>query len=80
MLYEGADTIADLHILDPYQAPRIKDVKATLQDQQMVIVEMQLFNVLGFDKRVLYVIGWANPHRVAPVLTVASNDEGCDRG
>jgi predicted transposase/invertase (TIGR01784 family) len=48
-------------ILDPYQAPRIKgikdsylDVKATLQDGKTVIIEMQVLNVLGFEKRVLY--------------------------
>jgi predicted transposase/invertase (TIGR01784 family) len=61
MLYQGQDTIADLEILDPYQAPRIKgikdsflDVKATLQDHSTVIIEMQVLNVLGFEKRVLY--------------------------
>jgi predicted transposase/invertase (TIGR01784 family) len=61
MLYQGQDTIADLEILDPYQAPRIKgikdsflDVKATLQDHSTVIIEMQVLNVLGFEKRLLY--------------------------
>ncbi len=70
MLYEGNAAIADLEILDPYQAPRIKgikdsflDVKATLQDKRTVIIEMQVLNVLGFEKRVLYnaVVG-ANGH------------------
>ncbi len=61
ILYQGQGAIADLEILDPYQAPRIKgikdsflDVKATLQDQRTVIIEMQVLNVLGFEKRVLY--------------------------
>ena len=27
MLYQGKDTIADLEILDPYQAPKIKGMK-----------------------------------------------------
>jgi predicted transposase/invertase (TIGR01784 family) len=61
ILYQGNETIVDLQILDPYQAPRIKgikdsflDVKATLQDQSIVIIEMQVLNVLGFEKRVLY--------------------------
>jgi predicted transposase/invertase (TIGR01784 family) len=61
MLYEGEPTIVSLQILDPYQAPRIKgikdsylDVKATLADRQTVIIEMQVLNVLGFEKRVLY--------------------------
>jgi predicted transposase/invertase (TIGR01784 family) len=48
-------------ILDPYQAPRIQgiknsylDVKATLNTGKTVIIEMQVLNVLGFEKRVLY--------------------------
>lgn len=61
ILYNEQDTIQDLEILDPYQAPRIKgikdsylDVKATLVDGKTVIIEMQVLNVLGFEKRVLY--------------------------
>ncbi|GAA6622930.1 Rpn family recombination-promoting nuclease/putative transposase [Scytonema sp. NUACC26] len=61
ILYNEQDTIQDLVILDPYQAPRIKgikdsylDVKATLLDGKTVIIEMQVLNVLGFEKRVLY--------------------------
>ncbi|NJM47756.1 MAG: Rpn family recombination-promoting nuclease/putative transposase [Alkalinema sp. RU_4_3] len=61
ILYQSTSAIADLKILDPYQAPRIQgikdsflDVKATLRGGQTVIIEMQVLNVLGFDKRVLY--------------------------
>ncbi len=61
MLYEGRPTIQTLSIIDPYQAPRIEgikdsylDVKAVLADGQVVIIEMQVFNVLGFKERVLY--------------------------
>ena len=61
MLYQGKDTIADLEILDPYQAPKIKgmkdsflDVKAVLNDRSTVIIEMQVLNVVGFEKRILY--------------------------
>jgi predicted transposase/invertase (TIGR01784 family) len=61
ILYQGKSAIAALEILDPYQAPRIKgikdsilDVKATLADGKTVIIEMQVLNVLGFEKRVLY--------------------------
>lgn len=61
ILYNEQDTIQDLNILDPYQAPRIKgikdsylDVKATLVNGETVIIEMQVLNVLGFEKRVLY--------------------------
>lgn len=61
LLYEGQCIIEDLEIIDPYQAPQLKgmkdtflDVKATLNDQTTVIIEMQVLNVLGFEKRVLY--------------------------
>ena len=61
IVYNEQDIIQDLVILDPYQAPRIKgikdsylDVKATLVDGTTVIIEMQVLNVLGFEKRVLY--------------------------
>ena len=61
IIYEGQDTIQDLVIIDPYQAPRIQgnktsylDVKATLANGTRVIIEMQVLSVLGFEKRVLY--------------------------
>jgi predicted transposase/invertase (TIGR01784 family) len=61
LVYEGEPTIQSLVILDPYQAPRIEgvkdsylDVKANLADGTIVIIEMQVLNVLGFKKRVLY--------------------------
>ncbi|MDX2241141.1 MAG: Rpn family recombination-promoting nuclease/putative transposase [Leptolyngbyaceae cyanobacterium bins.302] len=61
ILYAENPTIVDLEILDPYQAPRIKgikdsflDVKATITGNKTVIIEMQVLNVLGFEKRVLY--------------------------
>ena len=61
ILYQSRPIIEDLEILDPYQAPRIKgikdsylDVKATIVGNKTVIIEMQVLNVLGFEKRVLY--------------------------
>ncbi|NJL43467.1 MAG: Rpn family recombination-promoting nuclease/putative transposase [Pseudanabaena sp. SU_2_4] len=61
ILYEGKEIILDVEIIDPYQAPRIKgmkdsylDVKATIAGNKTVIIEMQVLNVLGFEKRVLY--------------------------
>jgi predicted transposase/invertase (TIGR01784 family) len=61
LLYNATGTILDLEILDPYQAPRIKgikdsylDVKATITGNKTVIIEMQVLNVLGFEKWVLY--------------------------
>ena len=61
LVYEGQPTIEDLAIIDPYQAPQLKgmkdtflDVKAKLRNKTNVIIEMQVLNVLGFEKRVLY--------------------------
>jgi predicted transposase/invertase (TIGR01784 family) len=61
ILYEGEPVITDLEILNPYQAPRIRgvkdtylDVKAQLVTGQTVIIEMQVLNVEGFEKRILY--------------------------
>jgi predicted transposase/invertase (TIGR01784 family) len=61
ILYNGEATITDLEILNPYQAPRIRgvkdtylDVKAELITGQQVIIEMQVLNVEGFEKRILY--------------------------
>ena len=54
-------SITDLTIVDPYQIPLLKgmkdsyvDVKAVLSNQSRVIIEMQVLNVEGFEKRVLY--------------------------
>jgi len=59
--FEGGAKIEDLTIADPYQIPLIKgmkdtyvDVKASLSDNRRVIIEMQVLNVEGFEKRVLY--------------------------
>ena len=53
--------IIDLTIVDPYQIPLLQgmkdsyvDVKAILSTKQTVIIEMQVLNVEGFEKRVLY--------------------------
>ncbi|NEP44854.1 MAG: Rpn family recombination-promoting nuclease/putative transposase, partial [Okeania sp. SIO2H7] len=61
LLYEGRDVIEDLEILNPYQAPKIQgikdtylDVKAQLKGGENVIIEMQVLNVEGFEKRILY--------------------------
>lgn len=65
MLYEGSDTIIEIEILNPYLAPRIRgikdtylDVKATINDgaqqNSTVIIEMQVLNIEGFEKRILY--------------------------
>jgi predicted transposase/invertase (TIGR01784 family) len=61
LLYNGESTIQDLTILNPYQAPRIRgvkdtylDVKAKITGDITVIIEMQVLNVEGFEKRILY--------------------------
>jgi len=53
--------IKELEIVDPYNIPMIKgvkdtfvDVKALLDDNTKVIIEMQVLNHTGFEKRVLY--------------------------
>ena len=61
ILYEGQSIVKDLTILDPYLSPRIRgvkdsylDVRAILQSGETVIIEMQVLNVEGFEKRILY--------------------------
>ena len=61
MLYDGNDIIRAIEILNPYLAPRIRgikdtylDVKATINDNSSVIIEMQVLNIEGFEKRILY--------------------------
>jgi predicted transposase/invertase (TIGR01784 family) len=61
MLYAGKPAIANLDILNPYQAPKILgvkntylDIKAQLVTGETVIIEMQVLNVEGFEKRILY--------------------------
>ncbi len=59
--FEGHEKIVSLTIVDPYQIPLIKgmkdtfvDVKAKLSNHKNVIIEMQVLNVQGFEKRILY--------------------------
>ncbi|NJM61975.1 MAG: Rpn family recombination-promoting nuclease/putative transposase [Oscillatoriales cyanobacterium RU_3_3] len=61
LIYEGNPTIQDLQILDPYQAGEVLglkesylDVKATLDNGTIVIIEMQVLNVKAFEKRIAY--------------------------
>jgi predicted transposase/invertase (TIGR01784 family) len=59
--FENNQKIKDLDILDPYNIPILKgmkdtfvDVKVKLGDNTIVIIEMQVLNHDGFEKRVLY--------------------------
>ena len=61
MIYSGDSVIQDLEIIDPYNAGDVVDlkdtyldIKAVLEDGTTVIIEMQLWNVEAFQKRVVY--------------------------
>ena len=61
ILHQGEPVIVDLEIVDPYSIPRLEgmkdtflDVRATLSDGEHVIIEMQVLNVAGLEKRILY--------------------------
>ena len=62
IVYQDSKVIIDdLTIVDPYNIPQLKgmkdtfvDVKAKLSDGTTVIIEMQVLNHNGFEKRVLY--------------------------
>jgi predicted transposase/invertase (TIGR01784 family) len=61
ILYSGESVVEDLEILNPYQVPHIRgvkdtylDVRAKITGDQTVIIEMQVLNVEGFEKRILY--------------------------
>jgi len=66
LIYNAQPVIQDLDILNPYNAPRIRglkssylDIKAKVIDsetgeQRTVIIEMQVLNIEGFEKRILY--------------------------
>jgi len=60
-ILELGRTIVDLTIEDPYNVPKLQgmkdtsvDVKATLDDDTKVIIEMQILNHDGFESRILY--------------------------
>lgn len=61
LLLELDKKIIDVDILTPYQLPDLKggkvtivDIKAKDQNQKKYLIEMQVADVEGFDKRVLY--------------------------
>jgi predicted transposase/invertase (TIGR01784 family) len=66
LIYEEKNIIQDLEILNPYLAPKIRgvkdtylDIKAKIKDAETgeyrtVIIEMQVLNIEGFEKRILY--------------------------
>ncbi len=59
--FNHGNQITELEIVDPYNIPKLKgmkdtyvDVKAELTDKTTVIIEMQVINHDGFEKRILY--------------------------
>jgi predicted transposase/invertase (TIGR01784 family) len=65
LIYKEQPAIQDLEILNPNLAPRIRGIKDTFLDikarvemptgqQRTVIIEMQVLNVEGFEKRILF--------------------------
>lgn len=61
LLYGHQGIITDLEIINPWLAPKIRGVKDTyldvrvrLKDGRQVIIEMQVLNIEGFEKRILY--------------------------
>ncbi len=61
LLYKGQNTIRDLEFINTYEAGGIAilkdsflDVRAKLDNGSIVIIEMQVLNIEGFNKRVIY--------------------------
>jgi len=61
IIFNHDQHIKSLTIVDPYNIPMLKgmkdtyvDVKAVLDDGSHVIIEMQVLNTEGFEKRILY--------------------------
>ncbi len=61
IIFNHSQHIKSLTIVDPYNIPMLKgmkdtyvDVKAVLDDGSHVIIEMQVLNTEGFEKRILY--------------------------
>ncbi len=57
--------LVDIEILDPYLAPKIRGMKDTFLDvrakdekNRWYIIEMQVLNVAGFEKRIFFMIVW----------------------
>ena len=65
--FSGTDKeIIDITIQNPYQVPKLKELKETILDIKAVdkrnvhyIIEMQMFHTTAFEKKVLYYVGKA---------------------
>ena len=61
VIYDGKNQIKSLIIINPYNPAQVQtlkdsylDVRAVLDDDSQVIIEMQVASVTAFDKRVVY--------------------------
>ncbi len=90
LTFQNDEKIEDLTIQDPYNPPLLKgmkdsyvDVKATLSTGEQVMIEMQVINHDGFEKRVLYnackkysmqLVTGSQYHLLKPVIAVSVVD------
>ena len=74
IVYRGEKVIKSLKIINPYNPGQISafketylDVKATLNDGSIVVIEMQIGRMSGFSKRIMYNLSktYANQLKVA---------------
>lgn len=88
--FKDGSIIEDLTIVDPYQIPLLKgmkdtyvDVKALLSNGSGVIIEMQILNYEGLEKRILYNATKAYPtqllcgdeyHLLNPIIALTITD------
>ncbi|MEM7402748.1 MAG: Rpn family recombination-promoting nuclease/putative transposase [Myxococcota bacterium] len=61
ILYDGRNEIQELKLQDPYNIPRLKglkdsylDVRVRQQNGEWILIEMQVINVPGLEKRILF--------------------------
>jgi predicted transposase/invertase (TIGR01784 family) len=90
IIYNGEKVIQDLTIVNPYNPGQILtlkdtylDIKAVLTDGSIVVIEMQVASVMGFNKRVAYNLAKAYTNqlltgedyvRLNPVIAVTITD------
>ncbi len=88
--FQNDEKIENLSIQDPYNSPLLKgmkdsyvDVKATLSTGEQVMIEMQVINHEGFEKRILYnackkysmqLVSGNSYHLLNPVIAISVVD------
>ncbi|NER06372.1 MAG: Rpn family recombination-promoting nuclease/putative transposase [Okeania sp. SIO3C4] len=73
IIYKGKNKIKSLTILNPYNPGQVQtlkdsylDVRAVLNDNSQVIIEMQVSSVTAFDKRVVYNLAKTYANQLGP--------------